>query len=239
MKLKEIFYNILPRGLRNSVTKRQLLRQNYPYSSFSQAGEDKVLDVYFAGKTSGFYVDIGAYHPYIYSNTFKFYLKGWRGINVDACPGTKKLFDALRPGDINVQSGVSLTPGELDYYMFDNGVFNTFNKDTAAAHCREFSISVKQVMQVQTNTLAEILNASLPALQKIDFMSIDVEGLDLDVLRSNDWEKYKPEVLVVECVYADYDDIQHMEVVIYLRQLGYSFFAKIFSSFFFSLTKSR
>lgn len=239
MKLKEIFYTILPKGLKNSITKRQLLKQNYAYSSFAQVGEDMILDRYFGEKKSGFYVDIGANHPYIYSNTYKFYLKGWRGINVDANPGTKKLFDSLRPRDINIQTGVSLTPGELDFYTFENNVFNTFDKQTAEGHCKEFSLSVKEITRVRTTTLADILNTHLPPSQKIDFMSIDVEGLDMEVLRSNDWQKYKPEVLVVECVYDDYEDIQSMETVKYLKQLGYSFFAKTFSSFFFSLNKSR
>jgi FkbM family methyltransferase len=239
MKLKELFYCILPKGLKNSITKRQLLKQNYPYSSFAQVGEDMILDRYFNEKKSGFYVDIGANHPYIYSNTYKFYLKGWRGVNVDANLGTKKLFDAVRPKDINMDAGVSLTPGESDFYMFENNVFNTLDKQTAERHCKEFSISVKEIIKVRTTTLADILNTYLPPFQKIDFMSIDVEGLDMEVLRSNDWEKYKPEVLAVECIYVDYEDIQKIETVAYLKQLGYSFFAKTFSTFFFALQKSR
>jgi len=239
MKLKEIFYSLLPKGFKNSVTKRQLLKQNYAYSSFAQAGEDMILDKYFNGKKKGVYVDIGANHPYIYSNTYKFYLKGWKGINVDANPGTKKLFDAIRPNDITIETGVSLHPGDLDFYRFENNVFNTMDKLTAEQHCKEFSIDVKEIIKVKTTTLAGILKTYLPPLQKIDFMSIDVEGLDMEVLRSNNWSVYKPEVLVVECVYADYADIQSMETVMYLKELGYSFFAKTFSSFFFSLKKSR
>lgn len=239
MKLKEIFYTLLPKGLKNSITKRQLLKQNYPSSSFAQVGEDMILDRYFNEKKSGFYVDIGANHPYVYSNTYKFYLKGWTGINADANPGTKKLFDALRPKDINVETGVSLTPGELDFYTFENSVFNSMDRQTAEGHCKEFSIAVKEVIKIKTTTLADILNTHLPPSQKIDFMSIDVEGLDMEVLQSNDWGKYKPEVLVVECVYENYDDIQNMETVKYLKQFGYSFFAKTFSTFFFSLKKSR
>lgn len=240
MKPKEIFYSILPKGFKNSVTKRQLLKQNYAYSSFAQAGEDMILDKYFDNrKEPGFYIDIGANHPYIYSNTYKFYLKGWRGINVDANPGTKRLFDTIRPKDINVEAGVSLIPGQLDFYMFDNSVFNTLDKQTAARHCKEFSINIREVIKIQTTTLSEILNTHLLPSQKIDFMTIDVEGLDMDVLRSNDWNKYRPEVLVVECVYEDYEDIQKMEAATYLKEFGYTFFAKTFSTFFFSLKKSR
>src|SRR5688572_21781247 len=240
MKLKELFYQILPAGFKNSVTKRQLLKQNYAYSSFAQVGEDMILDKYFNDKKEpGYYVDIGANHPYIYSNTYKFYLKGWKGINVDANPGTKKLFDAIRPRDINIEAGISLTPGELDFYTFENNVFNTLDRQTAEGHCKEFSINIREIIKIKTTTLKEILDIHLPPSQKIDFMSIDVEGLDMEVLRSNDWEKYRPEVLVVECVYEDYADIQKMEAAAYLNQFGYSFFAKTFSTFFFSLKKSR
>jgi len=145
----------------------------------------------------------------------------------------------MRPKDINIEAGISLHSGELDFYRFENSVFNTMDKATAEQHCREFSIAIKEVVTIKTTTLASLLNNHLPALQKIDFMSVDVEGLDMDVLRSNDWGKYKPEVLVVECIYADYEDIQKMEPVVYLKELGYFFFAKSFSTFFFSLKKTR
>ena len=228
----------MPGGFKNSITKRQLLKQNYAYTSFAQTGEDKLLETFFENREQpGFFVDIGANHPYIYSNTYKFYLKGWRGINVDANPGTKKLFDTMRPGDINIETGVSLVPGELDFYTFENNVFNTMDKQTAEGHCKEFSINIKEVIKVKTMTLAEILKKNLSPSQKIDFMSIDVEGLDMEVLRSNDWGKYRPEVLLVECIYQDYQDIQNMETVVYLKQFGYSFFAKTLSTYFFSLKK--
>jgi FkbM family methyltransferase len=238
MKLKEIFYDLLPKGFKNSVTKRQLLKQDYTFTSFAQAGEDKILEAYFnERKQPGFFVDIGANHPYIYSNTYLFYLKGWRGINVDATPGTKKLFDATRPGDINLETGVSLDQKEMDFYTFENSVFNTMDKKTAEEHCKFFSMTVQKIISIKTATLAEILAVHLPPAQKIDFMSIDVEGLDMEVLRSNDWNKYKPEVLAVECLYTDSENINNLETVIYLKRLGYSFFAKSISTFFFSLKK--
>lgn len=238
MKLKELFYKILPSGFKNSVTKRQLLKQNYMYTSFAQVGEDRILERYFIEKKdAGFFVDIGANHPYIYSNTYKFYLQGWRGINVDATPGTKKLFEGMRPEDITLEMGISLHPSELDFYMFDNSVFNTFDKATADEHCRYFSIGVKDVQKIKTTSLSNLLDEYIKPGQKIDFMTIDVEGLDLEVLQSNNWEKYKPEVLVVECIYANNEDIMKMDLVVYLKELGYTFFAKTFSTFFFSLAK--
>ena len=98
-------------------------------------------------------------------------------------------------------------------------------------------MNVKEIIKVKTTSLANLLDTWLPPSQQIDFMTIDVEGLDMEVLQSNNWEKYKPEVLVVECLYRQDEDIRDIEVFVYLKELGYTFFAKSFSTFFFSLAK--
>ena len=64
-------------------------------------------------KMDGFYVDVGAFHPTLFSNTYFFYLNGWRGLNIEARPGSKQLFDKLRPKDINVEIGVSRERGTM------------------------------------------------------------------------------------------------------------------------------
>src|SRR4051794_10306733 len=73
-------------------------------SSYSQEGEDMVLRRVFNNKRGGFFVDVGAHHPRMYSNTYYFYLRDWRGINIDAMPGGMAAFDRMRPGDINVEA---------------------------------------------------------------------------------------------------------------------------------------
>ena len=74
--------------------------------SYSQDGEDMVLRKIFKNQKMGFYVDIGAHHPKRFSNTHLLYKKGWKGINIDATPGSMKLFNQLCPRDTNLELGV-------------------------------------------------------------------------------------------------------------------------------------
>ncbi len=236
MKAKELFYKIIPKGLKSSVMKRQLLQENHMFISFAQEGEDKILEKYFGEHTNkGFFIDVGANHPHKFSNTFKLYLKGWRGINIDANPGTKKLFDEFRPGDINIETGISKTPGQLEYHIFEHSLFNTFDKETALAHSKEFDVKINAVIILPTKPLAAVLDGLNLQLPKIDFLTVDVEGLDLEILESNNWEKYRPEVVLIEVLNTDLENMQENPVYKYLHNLGYKLFAKTYNTLFFTM----
>src|SRR5712664_3731103 len=90
-----------------------------------------IAAAYLSSVKNGFFIDIGAHHPKKSSNTYFFYLKGWRGINVDAIPGSMARFRKSRPRDINVETGVARYAGTQTFYMFDEAAVNTF--DSAAA----------------------------------------------------------------------------------------------------------
>ena len=148
-------------------------------------------------KMSGFYVDVGAFHPTLFSNTYFFYLNGWNGINVEARPGSKQLFDRVRPRDINLEVGVSQENGSLTYHFIaDDSTMNSFSED----FLRQIDMlqHVRAKIPVPTLPLAEILNRHLSAGQAIDFMNVDVEGHDFEVLQSNDWTRFRPRIVVVE-----------------------------------------
>ena len=100
-------------------------------SSWSQEGEDLILARIFGDKPDGFYVDVGAHHPQRFSNTYYFYRRGWRGINIDAMPGSMLAFNRLRPLDINIELGIGSQPGKLNFYMFNEPALNGFAKDLA------------------------------------------------------------------------------------------------------------
>src|SRR4051812_44497014 len=91
----------------------------YRLDSWAQEGEDLVLRRFFEGQKKGFYVDVGAHHPHQYSNTFWFYRRGWRGINIDAMPGCMEGFEQHRPGDVNLELAVSDAP-TMTYFMFNH-----------------------------------------------------------------------------------------------------------------------
>jgi FkbM family methyltransferase len=169
-------------------------------SSYAQEGEDLVLSRFFDGKDKGYFVDIGAHHPKRFSNTYLFYLKGWRGINIDPLPGVKEVFEKVRPEDNNLELGISQEQQKITYHMFNEPALNTFSPEEASKkdgiHDGVFFIEEKRL--IQTYPLKDILTKHVPDNQVIDFFSIDVEGLDLEVLKSNDWESFRPTIIAIE-----------------------------------------
>lgn len=91
---------------------------NFAQLTFSQNGEDIMLANMFSRSRKGFFIDVGAHHPFRFSNTYLLYRQGWAGINIDALPGAKKLFEHYRPRDITIEMGVSDVPGSLTYWSF-------------------------------------------------------------------------------------------------------------------------
>jgi FkbM family methyltransferase len=169
---------------------------------FSQEGEDMVLRRIFNDKKNGFYVDIGAFHPQYLSNTYLFYQSGWRGINIDAMPGSMEFFNKIRPNDINLEIAISNKKEELTYYTFNIPNLNGFSQELSLERdgwkVGDWEAKLLEKMQIETHTLAEILDKYLPNNQTIDFLNVDVEGLDYQVLISNNWSKYRPIIVLVE-----------------------------------------
>lgn len=157
-----------------------------------------ILHSLFQFRAQGFYVDIGAHHPLRYSNTYYFYQRGWRGINVDAMPGSMAAFTQLRPEDINLEVGVAETRGALTYYRFKEPAVNAFCLSEERLAELTASFGFVQKMEIEAVPLAEILREHVPRGRHIDFLSVDVEGLDLAALRSNDWEAYRPTIVLAE-----------------------------------------
>lgn len=219
---------------KNSVTTR--LNVSFPYAlhSYSQEGEDIVLRKIFDGQLNGFYVDVGAHHPFRYSNTEFFYEQGWRGINIDATPGSLLAFSRVRHRDINIEAVVGVNEGEANYHLFQDAALNTMSAERAA-EVRESGQSeeLKQV-KLPVTRLENILDRHLPAAVKIDFMSIDVEGAELDVLESNDWKKYRPTILLVEALSElNLKEVITAEVTVYLQKQRYELFGRTLNTLYF------
>jgi FkbM family methyltransferase len=195
--------------------------------SYSQFGEDILLQSFLGDKWSwgykGFWVDIGAHHPSNLSNTKAFALNGWRGINVDASFDAIAKFNRHRKRDINVNVGIGLVPGMLDYYRMSSSPMNTFSKDFADRAVEE-GCKLIDVVKVPVITMKELLDKYLPEGQTIDFVSIDCEGFDLSILQSNDWDRYRPEYILIEIhVGGENWEIPNCPVSHYLKKQGYEF----------------
>jgi FkbM family methyltransferase len=205
----------------------------YFIKSYSQEGEDLILARMLGQRKEGFYIDVGAHHPKRFSNTFLFYKIGWQGINIEARPGSKKLFDKFRPRDINVEVPISSEDKILKYYMFNEPALNGFSEEKTKNinGLRDYKV-IKEI-DLRTKTLKEVLDSYLIENQYIDFMTIDVEGFDYDVLLSNDWNKYKPSYIIIEDVEFDLHSMGKSKVYNYLIGKGYTLIAKTFNTLFF------
>lgn len=194
--------------------------------AYSQEGEDLILGRMFENVRTGFYVDVGAHHPYRFSNTCAFYKRGWRGLNVDADPSAIREFRRHRARDINVCCGIGERSGSLSFHVFNDPALNTFDVTLAAERARLPGYHIVDRMTVGVRTLSDVLAEYLPRGQSIDFMSIDVEGLDLEVLKSNDWHRFRPRVLLVEARALSIDGFETDPTLKFARSVGYDAVAK-------------
>jgi FkbM family methyltransferase len=213
-------------------------KYNFHKISFSQDGEDIVIAELFDNKLDGFYIDVGAHHPQRFSNTYSFYLKGWKGINIDAMPGSMNIFNVLRPNDINLEIPISDQSEILTYYEFDESALNSFSLPLSQQRVDETDYRIVAETQLQTQTLAEVLDKYVSPAQTIDFLSVDVEGLDYQVIKSNNWDKYKPKVVLIEDLDLNcLKNIGTSKICSFLEKKGYTLAAKTVRTSIFTLDK--
>jgi len=206
--------------------------QYYAPHYYGGDGEDVLLRLFCGGRDKsdlkGFYVDIGAFHPFTYSNTQFFYENGWNGINIDANPDSIALFNKHRQRDININAGVSDKCGELEYYSFYEPAINSFDKELSEDRIKN-GMKLKQKSLVKIYPINQLLEKYLPTGQHITFMTIDVEGYEMKILQSLDFQKYAPDYLITEDLDSQYDDFMEFRnspLYIFLKSKGYIVIAK-------------
>ena len=179
---------------------------------YSQYFEDYILSIVFSDTKNGTYIDVGANNPDINSVTKHFYLKGWRGINIEPIESLHKQLQKQRPGDINLNIGISNSPGELEFFQishksYNNGdAFSTFDKNLISKMKAEDGWAHKQY-KVPVKTLNEVLKTH--PLDNITFLSIDVEGMEKSVLEGLDLTKHRPVVFIIEATDQDTSEPTH------------------------------
>lgn len=229
--MKNLMKKIIPKNWLEYIRIKFL--DSYTIKSYSQEGEDMILRRIFEHKKDGFYIDVGAHHPVRFSNTYLFYKQGWTGINIDAMPGSMKLFNMMRPRDINIEQAISETERTLTYYQFNDPALNGFDGELSAKRDSELNAyNILHKSQLKTKSLETVLDEFLPHNQVIDFMSIDVEGLDYEVLRCLNLARYKPRVILLEILDSS-DNNNKSEILSHLEKNGYVYFAKALNTMFF------
>lgn len=213
-------YYSLKQSVKMFITK--LIGKYFPIS-FARSGDDLQVYKLLNNASPGVYLDIGSWHPIKASNTYFFYLRNWKGICVDPNPELKPLFKKHRPNDIFINAGIGPSDSNLNYYMFQNSSMNTFSD--AFIHANHLQDKIKKTIKVPLLSIKEILDERLQPHDRLDFFDIDVEGLDLQVLQTNDWEKYRPKVILIESDLSLKDDIIS-EITSYLQSKNYKFIGK-------------
>lgn len=176
--------------------------------SYSQFGEDQLLWTYFGGKTEGLFLEAGANHPTICSQTWLFEQRGWRGFLVEPLAANCQLLREQRPGSRVFQCalGAPEQRGRASFSVAAEG-------DALSGLVLNEGLTAQRVDEVEVRTLDDVLaEAGDP---KLDFVSLDVEGAELAVLLGFDLERHRPSVLLIE------DHLQRMQVHYHMRRCGY------------------
>ncbi|MGF1750747.1 FkbM family methyltransferase [Vibrio cionasavignyae] len=168
-------------------------------SSYSQCGEDMIVAFVFEvlGIDTPFYVDIGAHNSEFINNTKYFYDKGATGINIEPDPSLYNSFCKGRARDINLNIGIGLEKSEMNFYRMNASALNTFCKETAYSYAEKGKYEVEEVIKVNVDTINSVFNQYCNE-KGIDFLSVDVEGHDESIIRSIDYSRYSPKVIIVE-----------------------------------------
>jgi FkbM family methyltransferase len=201
MNLKQLFKKIKIYGIKNSLkfTYHEIIERFFKkifYKSYSQEGEDLIIDGLLGNKNFGYYIDIGANDPERFSNTKRFYDKGWRGINIEPDYNNYLKFLNKRPEDLNLNIGISSKNQTLKFYKFNVGTISTFSEKDAE-NSKKLGFEILEEIEIKVITLKDIMEKYVKN-DFVDFLSVDTEGHDLEVLKSNDWDKYRPKLICIE-----------------------------------------
>ncbi|HZX36132.1 MAG TPA: FkbM family methyltransferase [Thermodesulfobacteriota bacterium] len=214
-KKKKSFLGKILKDLRKSLKRKYKI-------SYSQCGEDIIiafiLNTMRIKKPS--YLDIGAHDPFHFNNTFLFYQKGCTGVNIEPNPFLFKRLLSKRGRDINLNAGIAAKEGSLDFYVIttDASTLSTFSKETAERYCSFGNQKIKEILKINVLNVNDVVKKHFS--QKPNLVSLDVEGLEMEILRSFDFGSFRPEVFCIETItYAEEKKVA--EITEYMQSVGY------------------
>jgi FkbM family methyltransferase len=180
------------------IATKEICRLRLRSLSFSQFGEDSIIDliVGLSSVPDFTYLDIGANDPYKFNNTSLFYHKGFSGVNVEPDPAVFESLRRERPRDVNVNMGVAAKPGTLTLFLFQNSMFNTFCKETAAGFIDRGAALVGE-KSIPVTTYTELVERHLGG-RPPTLLSLDAEGMDEEILDSINYSEQAPSIICVE-----------------------------------------
>ncbi|WP_299017205.1 FkbM family methyltransferase [uncultured Polaribacter sp.] len=193
-------------------------------TSYSQSGEDLIIKYIFLlrGINKPSYIDIGANDPFFINNTAIFYKNGSRGINIEANPYLIESFKKHRKNDINLNIGIGAKEDSLDFYIMNDVTLSSFSKDECESYIKTGKYNIEETKQINITTVETIINKYSSGVFP-DFLSLDAEGMDFDILKSINFKKSIPKVICVEA--AEYSEVgtgaRRSELIDFLVNKGY------------------
>lgn len=181
-------------------------------SSYAQCGEDMIADFILTNLKINlpYYLDIGAHHPSYLSNTYFFYKKGATGVCIEPDPDLFAEIRKKRKRDLCINAGVGVTSAtEADFYVMSSKTLNTFSKDEAERYQSYGRQKIEKVYQVPLLPIGEILEKHL--LKVPNFVSLDVEGLDYEIIQAFNLRQWRPEVFCIETITYTEDNSEEKE----------------------------
>ena len=169
--------------------------------SYSQCGEDMIARFVFDALkiAQPSYLDIGAHHPTYLNNTYAFYEAGSTGVNIEPDPDLFARFGQERPRDVNLNIGIGPERGELEFFVMSARTLNTFSAEEARAASEKGRVRIERTLMLPVRPVGEVL-AEQFAQAAPDFLSLDVEGLDLAILQAWDFARWRPKLACVETI---------------------------------------
>ena len=189
---------------------QKIYKNKRPNSHYAEFAEDVMVNRILKKIKKGFYVDIGAYHPYKGSLTYNLYNRKWNGINLDISKSSIDLFNIARPSDININCAVSEFNGETFYY--ENSPINQQNSLIPQDENQK-------KIKIQSYKLSEILK--MQNINSVDYINIDTEGNELEVLMGIDFSKINPTLFTIEDNSFDLNNEIKKKKIIYLKEKNY------------------
>jgi len=229
-----MFKEYLKKIYRKLYIYQNLYYQNKIYLKrdfYSHHKEDVFFLKYFKNKKKGLFVDVGCHHPTRLNNTYLLYKYGWRGVNIDMSEISIELFNEVRNQDLNIHSAVSCKNGVISYYT---------NKELflrASLIQKKGKEKFKYSKRVKSRKLDQILEKTKYKNSLIDFLSIDAEGADFEVLQSLNFKKYKPKLICIEIWKNSIrnSDIKNHKIYKFLIKKKYKYVKKLADNYFFKL----
>tara|TARA_A100001234_G_scaffold118574_1_gene104046 strand:+ start:71 stop:757 length:687 start_codon:yes stop_codon:yes gene_type:complete len=193
-------------------------------NSYSQCGEDYFITKFFTKQKKGTYLDIGAFNPIKYSNTYLLYKIGWTGINIDLNQTSIDLFNIVRPKDINICAAIS--DKEENVKVNIENIFSPLNTISLNRSKKLNSKSIKKnSYYVKSQKINKIVK------NKFDFLNIDIEGFDIKVLKSIKLNFYKPKLICIEILnskkFHSLKNYLNKQNYVYMRKMGPSYFFRL------------